>query len=477
MSGFSEPERDSQTYSEMPPAIENLVREDGASGAPRAEPPAVVISVRGLSKCYPIYDKPRDRLKQFLLPRLQRYAGKAPGQYHREFWALRDVSFDICRGETVGIIGRNGAGKSTLLQIICGTLTPTAGVVETRGRIAALLELGAGFNPEFTGAENVFLNGALLGLSRDQVEARFDAIAAFADIGEFLEQPVKTYSSGMYVRLAFAVQACVDPEILVVDEALSVGDIGFQYKCFRRMEELRDRGVTILMVTHSTGSILQYADRCIVLDGGRVSHDTPQVLEAVLAYEKGMIAQQRLPESVVSRPWVESAMTSQELVARQATRRNSALEEVRFGSARAIIDELQVRCDNASGEPDRPVIQSGDEVVFRFRILSSERIADVVLGISLSKTMGGDIWGDNNLNAGVRIDLPAGVTEVDYRARLPISAGEYLIHCGLARFDNDSREELDQRRPMRKLTIWSPRSQVGVVHAPVNVNVRAGGAT
>ncbi len=477
MSGFSEPERDSQTYSEMPPAIENLVREDGASGAPRAEPPAVVISVRGLSKCYPIYDKPRDRLKQFLLPRLQRYAGKAPGQYHREFWALRDVSFDICRGETVGIIGRNGAGKSTLLQIICGTLTPTAGVVETRGRIAALLELGAGFNPEFTGAENVFLNGALLGLSRDQVEARFDAIAAFADIGEFLEQPVKTYSSGMYVRLAFAVQACVDPEILVVDEALSVGDIGFQYKCFRRMEELRDRGVTILMVTHSTGSVLQYADRCIVLDGGRVSHDTPQVLEAVLAYEKGMIAQQRLPESVVSRPLVESAMTSQELVARQATRRNSALEEVRFGSARAIIDELQVRCDNASGEPDRPVIQSGDEVVFRFRILSSERIADVVLGISLSKTMGGDIWGDNNLNAGVRIDLPAGVTEVDYRARLPISAGEYLIHCGLARFDNDSREELDQRRPMRKLTIWSPRSQVGVVHAPVNVNVRAGGAT
>ncbi len=461
----------------MAAAIANEMNGNGAAITCGAESSPLVISARGISKCYPIYDKPRDRLKQFLLPRLRRYAGKAPGQYHREFWALRDVSFDICRGETVGIIGRNGAGKSTLLQIICGTLTPTSGVVETRGRIAALLELGAGFNPEFTGAENVFLNGALLGLSRGQVEARFDAIAAFADIGEFLDQPVKTYSSGMYVRLAFAVQACVDPEILVVDEALSVGDIGFQYKCFRRMEELRDRGVTILMVTHSTGSILQYADRCIVLDGGRVSHDTPQVLEAVLAYEKGMIAQQHLPESPVSRPSVESVLTSQELVARQASQRNAALEEVRFGSARAIIDKLHVHCGASSGDPDQPVIQSGDEVVFRFRILSSDCIPDVVLGVSLSKTMGGDIWGDNNLNAGVRIDLPAGAAEVDYRVRLPVSSGEYLIHCGLARFDKDAREELDQRRPMRKLTVWSPRSQVGVVHAPVTVTVRPGAGT
>lgn len=463
-----------QTCFEMPAAIDTVTTEVRATGERMPEIADVAIRVRGISKCYPIYDKPRDRLKQFLLPRLQRFAGRQPGQYHREFWALRDVSFDIGCGETVGIIGRNGAGKSTLLQIICGTLTPTNGAVETRGRIAALLELGAGFNPEFTGAENVFLNAALLGLSRDQAEAKFDSIAAFADIGDFLEQPVKTYSSGMYVRLAFAVQACVDPEILVVDEALSVGDIGFQYKCFRRMEELRDRGVTILMVTHSTGSILQYADRCIVLDGGRVSHDTPQVLEAVLAYEKGMIAQQCPAEPVVLRPSTDPVMSSQELAARQTARRHAAIEEVRFGTARAIIDELRVLRDAGAGATDDPVIQSGDEVVFRFRILSSERIPDVVLGVSLSKTMGGDVWGDNNLNAGVRVDLLPGATEVDYRVRLPISTGEYLIHCGLARFEQDSREELDQRRPMRKLTIWSPRSQVGVVHAPVSVTVRTG---
>ncbi|MDZ7585624.1 MAG: ABC transporter ATP-binding protein, partial [Thiobacillus sp.] len=196
------------------------------------------IRIKGVSKYFPIYDTPRDRLKQMLMPRLYRLAGRAPRCYHREFHALNEVSFEIRRGETVGIIGRNGAGKSTLLQIISGTLTPSAGTVETRGRIAALLELGAGFNPEFTGRENVFMNGSILGLPHEEVARRFDEIAAFADIGEFIDRPVKTYSSGMYVRLAFAVQACVDPEILIVDEALSVGDIGFQYKCFKRMEAL-----------------------------------------------------------------------------------------------------------------------------------------------------------------------------------------------------------------------------------------------
>lgn len=249
------------------------------------------IRIKGVSKYFPIYDTPRDRLKQMVMPRLHRLFGWTPRCYHREFWALNEVSFDIRRGETVGIIGRNGAGKSTLLQIISGTLNPSAGTVETRGRIAALLELGAGFNPEFTGRENVFMNGSILGLSHEEVARRFDDIAAFADIGAFIDRPVKTYSSGMYVRLAFAVQACVDPDILIVDEALSVGDIGFQYKCFKRMEALREKGVTILMVTHSTGSILEYADRCIVLDGGRVIHDTPDVLAAVLAYEKGMLSQ------------------------------------------------------------------------------------------------------------------------------------------------------------------------------------------
>ncbi|MHB8843596.1 MAG: ABC transporter ATP-binding protein [Nitrospirota bacterium] len=228
----------------------------------------IAIRVSDLGKCYQIYDNPRDRLKQFLLPRLQRLVGKAPAQYFREFWALNDVTFEVKKGETVGIIGRNGSGKSTLLQIICGTLAPTKGTVETRGRIAALLELGSGFNPDFTGRENVYLNAAVLGLSKEEIDARFEDIAAFADIGDFIEQPVKTYSSGMVVRLAFAVQAMVDPDVFVVDEALAVGDEKFQRKCYARLEELKSRGTSILFVSHSSPSIVELCDKTLLLEHG-----------------------------------------------------------------------------------------------------------------------------------------------------------------------------------------------------------------
>lgn len=228
----------------------------------------VSVRIEHLSKCYQIYDSPRDRLKQFLLPRLQSLTGRKLRHYFREFWALKDVSLEIRKGETVGIIGRNGSGKSTLLQMICGTLNPSFGEVKTNGRIAALLELGSGFNPEFTGRENVYLNAAILGLSQDEIDARFDEIAAFADIGDFLEQPVKTYSSGMVVRLAFAVQAMIDPDILVVDEALAVGDEFFQRKCFSRIETLRNTGTTILFVSHSGATIVELCDRAVLLDSG-----------------------------------------------------------------------------------------------------------------------------------------------------------------------------------------------------------------
>lgn len=199
----------------------------------------IAIKVENLSKCYPIFDTPRDRLKQMIIPRLQRAYGFSPRKYYREFWALRDVSFEVKRGETVGIMGRNGSGKSTLLQLICGTLAPTGGSLEVNGRIAALLELGSGFNPDFTGRENVYLNASVLGLSQQEIEARFQSIADFAEIGDFIEQPTKTYSSGMIVRLAFAVAINVDPEILIVDEALSVGDELFQRKCFARIESIK----------------------------------------------------------------------------------------------------------------------------------------------------------------------------------------------------------------------------------------------
>jgi lipopolysaccharide transport system ATP-binding protein len=229
----------------------------------------IAIRVAALGKCYQIYDRPQDRLKQYILPKLHRVIGQVPDRYFREFWALRDVSFEVRRGETVGIIGRNGSGKSTLLQMICGTLAPTTGQVETRGRVAALLELGAGFNPDFTGRENVYLNGVLLGLTQEEIDTRFEDIAAFADIGDFIEQPIKHYSSGMYARLAFAVAINVDPDILVVDEALSVGDEPFQRKCFARIDKIKNDGATILFVSHSGGAIINLCDRAILLDRGQ----------------------------------------------------------------------------------------------------------------------------------------------------------------------------------------------------------------
>lgn len=221
-------------------------------------------------KCYEIYSTPRDRLKQFVLPRLFRLFGKKAPTYFREFWALRDVSFEIERGQTVGIIGRNGAGKSTLLQVLCGTLNPTGGHVEMNGRVAALLELGAGFSGEFTGRENVYLNAGVLGLSTQEIEERFDRIVAFADIGDFLDQPVKTYSSGMYVRLAFAVVIHVNADILIVDEALAVGDIAFQAKCMIELKRLMDNGATVLFVSHDASSVRNLCQKVVWLEGGKV---------------------------------------------------------------------------------------------------------------------------------------------------------------------------------------------------------------
>jgi lipopolysaccharide transport system ATP-binding protein len=225
------------------------------------------IRVEGLSKRFPVYSKPHHRLLQMFSPR------SAKSRWFREFHALTGIDFEIHRGETVAIVGRNGSGKSTLLQLICGTLTPSDGSVEVNGRIAALLELGAGFNPEFTGRENVYLNGTVLGLTRSEIDACFDEIASFADIGEFIEQPVKSYSSGMYVRLAFAVAIHVMPDILVVDEALSVGDEAFQRKCFARINKIRDAGATVLFVSHAAGAVTELCNRALLLDRGELLLD------------------------------------------------------------------------------------------------------------------------------------------------------------------------------------------------------------
>jgi len=244
----------------------------------------IAIRVHNLSKSYQIYSAPRDRLKQFVVPRLQRLARRTPSQYFREFFALRDVSFEVRKGETVGIIGRNGSGKSTLLQLICGTLYPSAGHIEVEGRVAALLELGSGFNPEFTGRENVYMNAGVLGLTRKQIDQRFAEIESFADIGDYMGQPVKTYSSGMVVRLAFAVIAKVDADILIVDEALAVGDAYFVQKCMRFLRSFIERG-TLLLVSHDTSAIVNLCNRAILLDKGEIIKEgsPKEVMEKYLA--------------------------------------------------------------------------------------------------------------------------------------------------------------------------------------------------
>lgn len=230
------------------------------------------IAIRGqnLSKRYQLYDSPRDRLKQFMFPRIQKLLGLKSKKYFREFWALKDVSFEIKKGETIGIVGRNGSGKSTMLQLIAGTLRPTYGHVEINGRVAALLELGSGFNMEFTGRENVYMNAAVLGLSRGEVDSRFDDIASFANIGQFMDQPVKLYSSGMLVRLAFAVSVCIEPDILIVDEALAVGDMVFQFRCLERLRNLIEQGTTLLFVSHDVGLVRNFCNKALLLENGQL---------------------------------------------------------------------------------------------------------------------------------------------------------------------------------------------------------------
>ncbi|EED31019.1 teichoic acids export ATP-binding protein TagH [gamma proteobacterium NOR5-3] len=238
-----------------------------------------VIRASDLAKDFMIYDVPANRLKQMMLPKLQHILGMNKQEYFRRFSAVKHVSLNVGRGETVGIIGRNGSGKSTLLEMICGTLRPSGGTIEVNGRVAALLELGSGFNPEFTGRENVHLNAAILGLSSLEIAERFDDIAAFADIGAFIDQPVKTYSSGMYVRLAFAVAINVDPDILIIDEALAVGDEAFQRKCFAKLEQIKNRGGTILFVSHSAQSVIQLCDWVVLLDRGeKILEGTPKAV-------------------------------------------------------------------------------------------------------------------------------------------------------------------------------------------------------
>lgn len=382
----------------------------------------IAIKVEGLSKCYQIYDQPRDRLKQFVLPRLQRLVGQPSRQYFREFWALKDISFEVKKGEAVGIVGRNGSGKSTLLQIITGTLAPTAGSVSTQGRIAALLELGSGFNQDFTGRENVYLNGALLGFSTEQIDEKFDAIAAFADIGQHLDQPVKTYSSGMLVRLAFAVQVQVEPEILIVDEALAVGDALFQKRCFQRIEKLTSDGTTLLFVSHDQESVRTLTNRALLLNKGKAAA-WGLSSEVVLEYRKLLHDEEAayfssLTKGLTERAKQVSASSISVEVAPSLPSRTDSItapsiegarsERLSFGDGEVKI--IQVETLNGEGHPCS-VYYAGERLRIRVTCESLVNIDKLNIAVRLRNKEGVKIysWGTLNQDMTIRaknIDAP-----------------------------------------------------------------------
>ncbi len=404
----------------------------------------IAISVQGLSKCYQIYEQPHDRLKQSLLPRLQRLLHRVPNSYYREFWALQDVSFEVKKGETVGIIGRNGSGKSTLLQMICGTLTPTSGVLEINGRVAALLELGAGFNMEFTGRENVYMSGSVLGLSTEEIDRRFDAIAAFADIGQFIDQPVKTYSSGMYVRLAFAVIAHVDADILVIDEALSVGDAFFVQKCMRFLRNFMERG-TILFVSHDTGVVVNLCNHALWLHKGQVmlAGSPKKVTESYLA---ALFEAQQGPSAVVSE------IRSEQREEPEQEPRDMRLDFINKTDLRNDIELFQFHLDAPSfGKGGAQIISvmltdknrkplswivGGENVHLVIRCLAKVDLHGPIIGFFLKDRLGQYLFGDNTFITykSTPLIVTAGhAFEARFNFHMPIlPAGDYSINVAIA---------------------------------------------
>lgn len=372
----------------------------------------VVLAVHNISKCYHIYDKPRDRLKQAVARRFK--------TYYKPFWALKDINFEVKRGEAVGIVGRNGSGKSTLLQIIAGTLTPTEGEVSIRGRVAALLELGSGFNPEFTGRDNVFLNGAILGIPRREMERRFDEIASFADIGDFLDQPVKHYSSGMHARLAFSVAISVDPDLLILDEILAVGDMGFQQKCVARMKKLLDSGVTLLFVSHAPDAVKSLCRKGLFLAGGVTSHwGTAE--DAVNKY----MGQLRGANN-------EVAQKVQQRLANQMAFKSKVAGALRYGTGHAQIQNVRIL--DAAGHPMQACVY-GEEVVVEADVKALIDLSNLDVAFLVRDTAGVDLMGSGTADEGVFLpELAAGqVTTIRFRFRNNFRSGHYGISMTLTR--------------------------------------------
>lgn len=439
----------------------------------------ISISVNELCKSFPIYDKPHHRLMQMISP-------GAKDRWYRTFRALNDVSFEVRRGETVGIVGRNGSGKSTLLQLICGTLTPSAGTVQARGRIAALLELGAGFNPDFTGRENVYLNGSLLGLTRQELDERFVDIVAFADIGEFIEQPVKSYSSGMYIRLAFAVAINVTPDILIIDEALSVGDEAFQRKCFARIDAIRDAGATVLFVSHSAGAVIELCDRALLLDRGElIAQGTPK--HVISSYHKLIYTpvdkRDAVRESIRSGAEAVPDMASDEGIAPSAESSEpedeASFEEsmlpqstVRYVSRGATIEDPHI--ETLQGRRVN-VLRRGHEYIYTYRASMQCTAVAVRFGMMIKTLAGFDLGGAVSAPNGMSelVVAPGQSFVVRFRFRAQLAPGTYFTNAGVTALEHDGETFLDRVMDavMFKIMPDPYRLDTGTTDLLVNVDV------
>jgi|SRR5579863_3750268 len=412
-----------------------------------------VIEVANLTKVYRIYVSPRHRLKELVSFRERKY--------HREFYALTDVSFKVESGQTVGIIGQNGSGKSTLLQIICGVLHPTSGSVRLSGRISALLELGTGFNPEFTGRENVYMNGALMGFSRHEMEHRFPEIEAFADIGDFIDQPVKSYSTGMLVRLAFAAAVNVEPDILIIDEALSVGDVLFQAKCFSKFQKFKEKGTTILFVTHSLDLISTYCDHAILLNRGKtVAFGKPKEVvdeyNRLITSKNSHISSSKFPKGL---PEPGRADESEGVDWNGLFRLNP--NENRYGSRRAEIIDAGVFTPRH--EPVQ-VLHRNCEYLIKIKVHHRDRMHPAIVAYSIKDPKGTILCGTNThfQDIGIENMERGDVILVTFRQHIRINPGDYLLSVGTAGFEAGEYVVYDRRYDYMAIQIVADQPRVGL---------------
>lgn len=421
------------------------------------------ILVEHISKMYRLYDKPIDRLKESLSP--------SHKEYHKKFYALNDISFSVKKGETVGIIGTNGSGKSTILKIITGVLTPTTGRVEVDGVISALLELGAGFNMDYTGIENIYMNGTMLGFSREEMAGKLNDILDFADIGEFVHQPVKTYSSGMFVRLAFALAINVNPEILIVDEALSVGDVFFQSKCYKRMEEIRKKGTTILMVTHDMGSIIKYCDRVILLNRGNfVAEGDPghmvDLYKKILAnqmdaLEEELHAGDSQKSESVSAERSDAKLHprgGQELMKDKLVINPKCTE---YGDGRAEIYDLGLL--DARGNLTNLILK-GEDFTIREKIRFTADLEAPIFTYTIKDKKGTELSGTNTMYEGTDIKpvKRGDEYEVSFTQRMTLQGGEYLLSMSCTGFERGEHVVYHRLYDVTGITVISNKNTVGV---------------